>query len=284
MGKRRVPEVPKSLVEDFRSRRAAIFVGAGLSKAAGLPGWSDLLTDILDRAKQRSFLPSKVVERDLRTLLKDSSKYLSVAQELEELMGAQFRDELVRALREAKAQPSTAHRILPDLPLSLIVTTNYDKLVEQAYFERGSWLPVYTYEDADDFVDALWSKERFILKAHGDLDRKKTMVITQKDYRKLVRTEFGYRYVVANVFMSHTVLFLGVSLRDPELALFLGYLQDAFRGSGHEHFALVPKTDFSEVDSRRWRMDFRVRTLRYDPSADHREVVEFLEALRDRVK
>jgi hypothetical protein len=42
-----LPRIPQTLVEAVRRRNCVLFVGAGLSQGAGLPGWKDLLNRIL---------------------------------------------------------------------------------------------------------------------------------------------------------------------------------------------------------------------------------------------
>jgi hypothetical protein len=76
------------------------------------------------------------------------------------------------------------------------------------------------------------------------------------------------------------MLFLGVSLDDPETQLLLDFLHDAFHGSGVYHFALVSEDDFNETAANRWRRDFNVNCLRYQASAGHPEVNEFVQMLR----
>ncbi len=42
-GEKIVPEVPQLLVDRICENRAVLWVGAGLSRIAGLPTWSELL-------------------------------------------------------------------------------------------------------------------------------------------------------------------------------------------------------------------------------------------------
>ena len=76
------------------------------------------------------------------------------------------------------------------------------------------------------------------------------------------------------------MLFLGVSLDDPEIHLLLDFLHDAFHGSGVYHYAVVPETEFNETVANRWRRDFNINCLRYAPTDGHPEVNEFVKKLR----
>lgn len=39
-------DLPSELIDAFRENRAAVFVGAGASVAAGLPNWDDLIVQL----------------------------------------------------------------------------------------------------------------------------------------------------------------------------------------------------------------------------------------------
>ena len=139
---------------------------------------------------------------------------------------------------------------------------------------------IYTHADTADFADALWRGDFFILKAHGDVARKSSMILTQMDYRTIIYSSPGYRAVLTAIFTTKTMLFLGVSLDDPETQLLLDFLHDAFHGSGVYHFALVPEDQFNETAANRWRRDFNINCLRYEATAGHPEVGEFVNRLQ----
>jgi hypothetical protein len=118
------------------------------------------------------------------------------------------------------------------------------------------------------------------LKAHGDIDHRNEIVITERDYREIIFRSQGYRAALSAIFTTRSVLFLGSSLTDPEPKLLLGFLHDAFHGAGARHYALVPYNEFSETEASRWQKDFKVRCIRYHASnTTHPEVVEFLKTL-----
>jgi hypothetical protein len=155
--------------------------------------------------------------------------------------------ELHRLLAEI---PSVLRRHIPRPPYQLIVTTNYDDVLERAFGEAGEPFDLVTY-DAETthhgkFVhfphngspvrilepntyDALTTDERtVILKIHGAIDRadkdRDSYVITEDHYIDyLARTEVSKLFPVTLVQIlrrSHC-LFLGYSLRDWNLRVIL---------------------------------------------------------------
>jgi hypothetical protein len=167
------------------------------------------------------------------------------------------------------------------IPFKFVITTNYDQLIENAYFPRLGRIPdTFNHQDTVDFTDALWKREFFILKAHGDIHKKSSIVLTQKDYGTVNYSSPGYRALLAAIFTTKTVLFLGVLPEDPELQLLLRSLHDAFQGSGQYHYALVSNADFSDTEASHWRKNYNVSCIRYDPSTGHPEVIGFLKELQ----
>jgi len=270
---------PQELVASIREKKCALFVGAGLSVSAGFPRWSTLLTHLIDTGQKKGFY-NDIKSNELKAIAAQPNRQLMVAQELSDCYGKEvFQTELVRVFN-VKKPLTPSHLMLPKIPFSLAVTTNYDQLLENAYSKVTDNLPnVYTHADTADFADALWRGDFFILKVHGDVGRKSTIILTQKDYRTIIYSSPGYRAVVTAIFTTKTVLFLGVSLDDPETQLFLDFLHDAFHGTGVYHYALVPRHEFNETAARRWQKDFNVNCLCYEASQGHPEVEEFIQKL-----
>jgi hypothetical protein len=281
-----VPSPPPKLIEAIKERKCALFVGAGLSQGAGLPGWRNLLEQVILRASGSKEEGNKIVRSrkgQLRKLLEFPHQYLNLAQELSDLLTpTDFRKILVEIIKEKDVKPSIAHMELTKIPFSLVITTNYDKLLEKAYsISRGGDPPtVYTHQDPEDFPRDFYKGDFFILKAHGTIDKQTGLIITHRDYRQIVRGSFGYRLLLAAVFATRTVFFVGASLNDPELRLLLDEVNDAFQGRGPENYALVPSPEVTDVDVNRWSRDYNVKCLRYQPTKGHPEVVEFLKKIQ----
>jgi hypothetical protein len=109
-----------------------------------------------------------------------------VAQYYEIVYG---RQELVSAIREAlnpHKKPSSVVRGLAELDFPLVITTNYDRLFEQALVDAGKVPRVlcYTsrlYEAPLDVMDDPTPRNPLIFKIHGDVDQL-DIVVTQEDY------------------------------------------------------------------------------------------------------
>jgi len=272
-----VPDVPAELKEALDKNRCAAFVGAGLSIGAGFPSWESLLTILAQQANDQGIINTAKKE-ELFKLIKTPSKWLMVAQEIHDLYGkGAFQSEVGKIFDRVTARPTKTHELITKIPFQFVVTTNYDQLIENSYFPKFSRIPkVFTHQDTPDFADALWKQEFFILKAHGDLQRKSSIVLTEKDYRTVIYSSPGYRAVLTAIFTTKTMLFLGASLSDPEIGLLLQSMHDAFHGSGTYHYAVIADNDFSETEADHWRKNYNVRCIRYTASTNHPELDAFL--------
>jgi hypothetical protein len=146
------------------------------------------------------------------------------------------RNELVntldRLLRVGK-KPSPALKMLAGLPFKIIVTTNYDRLLETALREANKDPDVYVYNPdpgntptPDSTQDPSESRP-MVFKMHGDLsqEKRKSIVITDEDYILFVQrmsekdTMHPVPATIRFRIKKWPTLFVGYSLKDYNLRL-----------------------------------------------------------------
>jgi|GEM_PF-2959237 len=201
-------DIPRELVEQFARGNGVIFVGAGLSQGAGLPGWADLVRE----------LAAELEGCPLDTDYRDIAQYYEIEHS---------RNRLVQKLRDRldtlPVQPTPVHEALVKLPVSAMFTTNYDDLLEQALrATKRPFAPVVSNVDA-----GFWSADRVqLVKLHGDLNQPESIVITAEDYERFTAQRPALARLLATILQTHTVLFLGYSATDPDLRLILTQVRD----------------------------------------------------------
>jgi hypothetical protein len=268
------------LKEAYENNAFGIYIGSGVSQASGLPNWENLLLELIEQAKKVNSLP-KQKEDELKRLVKSSSNYLMIAEELREILHADLQKYIKKRFDDNNTKPSSLLSKIVNLNYKFIVTTNYDTLIEKAYISELSEMPnVLTYKDASDINYNILNNEKFILKAHGDAKKgPHQIVLTSKDYRDIIFKEKGYQSVLQVLFSTCNILFIGASLRDPELELLLGYIHHIFHGGSPDHFALMNKEELTSVEIDRWRKDYNINIISYDPSDNHRELELYVDEL-----
>lgn len=273
--------IPQSLRDAYKNGRCAVYVGAGASKAAGLPLWSEMLQAMLDRAVVERLVAPNAID-EYKVLIGNPSKSLMVASALKEVLGRYFEDFIRTTFVVPKPKPTQLHHELVRLKsLQFVITTNYDALIERAYQASDPDVVVCTFEDVGATQSSLSNREFFVLKAHGDATKAGNgIVMTETDYRELLYRKRAYQAMLASMFTMYTIVFVGASMSDPELQLLLSYISDAFLPtSGPQHFALLSEEDVGEVERRQWRKDFGINVIPVSKANDYAEVTEFIAAL-----
>jgi acyl carrier protein len=198
----------RQLARDMAEGRCVLFLGAGVSKAAGLPTWQALEQKMREKAGMRGEYGA------LRT-----------ADYCRQVLTPQHFYSWIESIYKTNDLPTRLHKRLAKLPVTAFVTTNYDTLMEQSLFqERGQAavnVLVNTNRHRWPHVDASGGPT-WVLKIHGSVtDFPNGIVIGERDY---LRFSSDYPHVVhclSNLFSQRSVLFLGYSLSDANIAQIL---------------------------------------------------------------
>jgi len=142
-------------------------------------------------------------------------------------------DEIEDAVDRGRA-PSPALRALAKLPFSLVITTNYDQLFEQALRAEGKQPRVSVYNpeavETREHLDPT-SASPIIYKLHGDIGKRSSLVITDEDYIQFVlrmADKGQYDPIPLSLkapLTTWSTLFVGYSLVDYNLRLLLKTLR-----------------------------------------------------------
>ncbi len=270
------------MIEDIKKainkNSLGIYVGAGLSMGAGLPSWVQLLNELIDILERKGIAADRIEE--MRQLSTNPAKYLLLAEEIRDLIQNDL-EKLIRDRFEDKTKPTETHDVLVKIKAKFLITTNYDTLIEKALVKNfNNYFPtVYTYKDASSINYSLWNNDHFVLKAHGDAKTPKEIVLTERDYRNIIYNQSGYQSILHAIFSTNSILFVGVSLNDPELLLLLGYIHNIFHGGSPNHYALVSKDSVTTTEVERWRKDFNIQIITYDSQNNHVELKKYLEQI-----
>ena len=146
-------------------------------------------------------------------------------------------DEIKKAI-DKNREPSPILRMLADLEFPIVITTNYDHLYEKALEQKAKaenianpyQISIYnpniiSREKTVDCPAKPNPKQPYILKIHGDIDVRESIVLTDEDYIQFVLRmsetspyhPFG-KNVLAHL-MRWPTLFVGYSLMDYNLRL-----------------------------------------------------------------
>lgn len=192
-----LPAPIRDSIDDL-ARRAnrqelVLFLGAGVSKAAGLPTWKELLNSLGGEklASDREFV-------DLSEL--DKARVIQGRLDGDRA----FRKEVAKLLRASRY--SLAHGFLAALPTREVVTTNYDTLFEMASAAINRPVDVLPYDQI--------SGNRWLLKLHGCVSKPDQIVLTREDYLRYDVQKGALAGLVQGLLITRHMLFVGFSMND----------------------------------------------------------------------
>ena len=179
----------------------ALFLGAGVSMAAGYPSWGALLDVLAARAKMAD---------DERRGLSELKNVLDQATIVERRLKAhgETLGHAVAAVMEGRQHYALSHALLASLPLREAITTNYDQLFERAWEVSDrtgvSVIPGVIQPNA----------RRWLLKMHGCLSDPDRVVLSRSSYTRYDEQLPGLSGIVQSILVTRHVLFAGFSLND----------------------------------------------------------------------
>lgn len=230
-------------------------------------------------------LVSFTQSKELKSLLR-KGLYLEVAEECADLLrGDLYRNFIQNTFGGNRNVPTKVHELLLDLPLSAILTTNYDTLIEQTYAKQlrsNSYPFTFTSKNLAQLSQLCTHKRFFIFKMHGDADDIDTVVLRKKDYQNVIHSSPLYQASMAHIFATRTALFIGYGLRDHDLDLILGAHASLYKEYGRRHYALFP--DAGDVLRKSFSTHYNIRIIPYSSKDGHKELQLMMRELSKQVK
>jgi hypothetical protein len=301
-----LPPIPERLLLAHSRGEVLFIAGAGVSRAAGLPDFRQLVLDVYARLDKPvhdviSAIPASACNQwaaDLTGLTHQQSAevkrfiggdYDVVLGMLERRMDGRpgalssVRRTIASHLRRPGVRPAPVHRALMRLAdrggAITIVTTNFEHLLEDAA-KTPSRLQTYALGGIPrpgrsmDFAG--------VLHIHGALDRNPDrtadLIVSDQDFGEFYlrrRVVSDFIYDAARLF--HLVL-VGYSANDPPMR----YLLNAVAADGtrfddlKERFTFVGKSETNPVALEDWR-GRGITPIHYDSSGDHSTLLQTLE-------
>ena len=271
-------EIPARL-KDALSRRMVIpFVGSGVSQksaASKFPSWTGLLNLLLETSFSSKRI-TKQQSRQISALISDG-KLLMAAEILKREMPP---DEYIATMREAFTYSDadrvnlTTQSLILDLNSKVIITTNYDRLLEDAYSKKFGRVPsVSSYNDTSNLLatlqDTSLSQSPVIFKIHGDVGNINSLILSDRDYRRIVYDEAMYENIMTSIFMHNVIIFIGFSMSDREVMMHVERLRHRMNYESAPHYALLQKGSVSVTEASALRRDVGIEIIEYPSSKSH---------------
>ena len=199
----------QTIISANNDNSLAIFVGAGISKSSEtksvkLPTWNDLIEDLK-------------VELEIES----ESDYLKIAQLYYLAFGEFTYYKKLKEYFPEHITPSIIHKIIFDINPHVIITTNWDILLEKT-IQENAYIYDVVCSDNDLVKSSLQNK---LIKMHGDF-KNHNIVFKEDDYLKYNLLFPLIENYVKSILSTHTVVFIGYSYNDTNLKQIVKWIQN----------------------------------------------------------
>jgi hypothetical protein len=180
-------------------------------------------------------------------------------------------------------RPAEIHDWLWRLDLKITITPNVDVIYDTMVAERGAGTVVTkTYRD-DDLAEALRRRERVLIKSHGSISSPNALIFTRSEYAKARSEHRGFYELMYSLLSTHTFLFLGCGLEDPDIR----YLLEDYRyrnSFSSKHFFTIPKESYRDEVTSVYSESLNIDFVKYSWSDNHAELTFGLRSLVNEVE
>ena len=267
-----LPDWPDILVDRISQHDYVLVVGAGISSNSmnelgnSPPRWRELIEGLSDKFLSGNKARADEVKRairshDLLTAAEVIQHYCEMTSRLDD-----FRNEIAAQVdggttAKAAFQKNEIHDLISGLDPRIIITTNYDKILDR-HFKDGFRILLY---DSTEIASIVRQGHPVIVKLHGSVDHSSSTVLTRLDFTRLRREGRHALDTLEALLLTRTALFIGYSLDDPDLRLILEN-QFGAKGARPAHYLLTQR-EKSDIRRALFREAYGVNLLEY--SGDH---------------
>ena len=205
------------LVNDIAKRKVVVFVGAGVSRWAKPHSGKDFKDwpGFLKHASEG--IPAKAKKMVLDRI--EAKDYLIASELIKSNLADKWTEILASEFQQA-ADTSRLHKAIISLEQRVIVTTNFDKLIENAWNESGISRYPRVVSKIDQQVFKLFrDDENYLIKIHGSIDEPGEIVFDKTSYQRAAFSNLFYQDLIKTLLLTHTFLFIGFSMDDPAVSL-----------------------------------------------------------------
>ena len=216
-----------------------IFVGAGVSLDSGMPSWSKAVSQIADKL---NISPNEI----------DS---LKIPQYYFNARGKNDYTQLVHQIFKygIHLQTMPVHKKIIDFNADVMITTNYDHLLEQAAEESGEVLHIVSKDS-----DLPYKRGKELIKMHGDFEHD-NFVLKEDDYLNYGQNFRLIKNYITSLAGTKTILFVGYSFSDPDLKQIFSWLKNVLQGD-FRHAYMISVGEYDKYEETYYK-NFGINTL-----------------------
>lgn len=217
-------EIPPSLIDDFKNGYVSLFVGAGISNNAGLPSWTELLEylgkSVFPIESDNYKFYNTCNNQEQAQFLYDSSDKITIIKKVRDMFSSSY-DEI---------SDSSIHESISSLPISNVITTNWDDLLEDTFYKKGV---EYTKVWKDEQLSSVLNSGINIIKLHGTLEDPNSIIFSEDDYNGSYNANPLMKVFLSMLLSRSTILMVGYSYQDTNFKVVYDFVKKQL-GENHK--------------------------------------------------
>ncbi len=266
--------IPESLIEQIRTGKAALVVGAGI----GVPSWKQMLERMTKALETRGREGDDASVKDLEKLLHKGSLVRAVGF-LARALGEETCDRIVQEVWASPAELPALPKLLAQLPFRHVWTTFPGDILEHSFevASPDSWPParLVTYQELGE----LSPRRRTLVKMLGNFD---TYIVTPASVRRALSRAVDLREYARDLYVEGSLVFVGFRYGDPDLSALLDRVFGLFEPPRGTHYFLGAGVGPVTIDELMADHHIEVVNLagRGGDETAERSIMEWLDALK----
>lgn len=268
---------PDELISDLARRKCIVFLGAGISMNS---------SNIYGRKPKswKSFLEGAIEfiapNKHIKTLI-NKSDYLTACEIIKTKLGRErFNTIILDEYLTPSYRPADIHTNIYNLDSRIVISPNFDKIFETCAnsIANGS-VQVKSYSD-EDVAEAIRRPNRLIIKAHGTIDKPNEMIFSRAEYAEAKVKYRNFYTIFEALILTHTFIFLGCGLNDPDIKLLLEDYSYRFK-CARNHYFVVPTRTIHGDEANVLQSAMNLKLITYNSDDNHKELTDSLKDLVD---
>lgn len=262
-------------------RQFVVVIGAGLSRPAGYPTWSELLESLkanaLDRASDQTEDQREAYEARIKRIGGDRDLWRAFSEIKRELPPHAYNEVIKSSLSHSASHTlPKAYEYLWRLNICGMVNLNLDSCAVHSFAQlHSSAVDTATADQSAKYSSFLFNTDPFVLHPHGVVSDPDSWVLTKEDLDRLLTRQSYLTFMEALLTTKSTVL-VGVNTED---FLIQSLLQKHYReltAAGPKHYAIIADADTALI---RDHSRDNIAVISYSPSdrTNHPEILQMLQ-------
>jgi len=221
----------RDILRAHEESKLAVFVGSGVSANSGYKSWWQIVDRFNENQKYvnngtRDYTDEEILKIPQFAFQDGEENYFRILEE-----------EYNRLPDKTNSITDFLVRLRPNH----IITTNYDRLIEFSINEQNIY-GTTLFNDFSRYSRVIndsgmvcATKPHYLIKMHGDLEDRASIVLKEEDYLEYSANHTLIETFVKSLFVNHTILFVGYSLRDHNLKLIMSWVNRFAKETKENH-------------------------------------------------